>query len=228
MVWLLLSMRSLILCVVTLDFLGFFMIEYYTIGLIALLAAVSPGPDFVVIAKNALSHNRRSAVMAALGIGAGILVHTFYCVLGLAIVISQSLLLFSLIKYLGAAYLIYLGIKSLLSRDKKMGLETVTKTPRSNWQGFRDGLLTNVLNPKCTLFMLSIFTLVVKPHTPVWVQASYGVEIALISIVWFSFLSYGLTVAVIQSKISKVQHIVSKVIGGVLIALGVAIVFESR
>ncbi|WP_077216996.1 LysE family transporter [Piscirickettsia litoralis] len=92
------------------------MVEYYTIALIALLAAVSPGPDFVIVAKNALLYDRRSGVMTS--VGAGVLVHSFYCVLGLAVVISQSLLLFSLIKYLGAAYLIYLGVKSLFSEKK--------------------------------------------------------------------------------------------------------------
>ena len=205
------------------------MIEYYTIALIALLAAISPGPDFVVIAKNALAHNRRSAVMTSLGIGAGILVHSTYCVLGLAIVISQSLLLFSLIKYLGAAYLIYLGIKSLLSKTSHLPTQ-LQKAPanRSLWLAFRDGLLTNVLNPKCTLFMLSVFTLVVRPHTPTFVQATYGIEIALITTVWFVFLSYGLTIQAIKSRMENVEHIVTKLIGVVLVTLGIAVIFESR
>lgn len=204
------------------------MIEYYTIALIAVLAAISPGPDFVVIAKNALAHNRQSALLASLGIGVGILIHTTYCVLGLAIVISQSLLLFSLIKYFGAAYLIYLGVKSLLSKQSHLQLQAKKSSHRSAWSSFRDGLLTNVLNPKCTLFMLSVFTLVVKPHTPTSVQVIYGLEIALITALWFVFLSFGLTVNSIKSRIEKVQHIVTKLIGGVLIALGIAVVFETR
>lgn len=206
------------------------MIEYYTIALIAILAAISPGPDFVVVAKNALTHNCRSAIMASLGVGVGVLVHSTYCVLGLAIVISQSLLLFSLIKYLGAAYLIYLGIKSLFSKSDRLPnqIQNNNTTNRSAWLAFRDGLLTNVLNPKCTLFMLSVFTLVVKPHTPSLVQAIYGIEIALITAGWFVFLSFGLTSKMIKSKIEKVQHVVEKLIGGVLIALGVAVVFKAR
>ncbi len=204
------------------------MIEYYTIGVIALLAAMSPGPDFFIVAKHAISHNRRSAIITSLGIGTGIIIHSTYCVLGLALIISQSLLLFSLIKYLGAAYLIYLGIKSLFSKNSHIHLDKKNLKPVSSWSAFRDGLLTNVLNPKCTLFMLSIFTLVVKPHTSHLIQASYGVEIMLISILWFSFLAYGLTTRVIKSKIEKIQHVVSKLIGGILIALGIAVIFESR
>lgn len=205
------------------------MIEYYTIALIAILAAISPGPDFVIVAKNALTHNVRSAVMTSLGVGAGVMVHTLYCVLGLAIVISQSIFLFNLIKYLGAAYLIYLGLKSLLSRGSHLSMPTTKiKTIRSSWLSFRDGLLTNVLNPKCTLFMLSIFTLVVKANTPSLIQASYGLEIAFITAAWFVFLSYGLTSSIIKSRLEKIQHIVEKLIGAVLITLGISIVFKSR
>lgn len=204
------------------------LIEYYTIGLIALFACMSPGPDFIVVAKHAFSHNRQSAIMASLGIGSGIIIHSSYCVLGLALVISQSLLLFSLIKYLGAAYLIYLGIKSLLSKKSHLPNSTHKTTVPSKWQAFQDGLLTNVLNPKCTLFMLSIFTLVVKPHTPTFIQASYGLEILIITLVWFVFLSYGLTTHQVKKRIEKVQHIVSKLIGIILVTVGIAVIFESR
>lgn len=203
------------------------MIEYYTIGLIAFLAVILPGPDFVIVAKNALSHNRQNAIAASLGIGTGILIHSSYCVLGLALIISQSLLLFSLIKYLGAAYLIYLGIKSLLAKNNPLP-NNISKNQRSTKLAFRDGLLTNVLNPKCTLFMLSIFTLVVRPHTPVLEQATYGIEISFIATSWFIFLSYSLTSKKIKTRIENVQHIVAKLIGGVLLSLGIIVIFESR
>ena len=166
--------------------------------------------------------------MSSLGIGVGILIHSTYCVLGLAVVISQSLLLFSLIKYLGAAYLVYLGVKSLINKSSHLDIKSANKTSQHQWSAFRDGLLTNVLNPKCTLFMLSVFIIVVKPHTPVLTQAFYGLEISFVTAIWFVFLSYGLTLPVIKSKIDKVQHIVTKVIGVVLVTLGVAVLFESR
>jgi len=208
------------------------MLDYYTIAVIAILAAISPGPDFAVVAKNAIGHHRQAAVMTSLGIGGGILVHSTYCVLGLAVVISQSLLIFSIIKYIGAAYLIYLGVKSLFSKTdvpttKTLPLKTENKT-LSDWQAFKNGLLVNVLNPKCTLFMLSVFTVIVRPNTPMLVQASYGILIALITAGWFVFLSIGLTHAVIKQKIEKVQHIVTKAIGVVLVGLGIFVIFESR
>ena len=205
------------------------MSEYYTIAVIALLAAISPGPDFVVVTKNAIAYHRRHAVITSLGTGIGILVHSTYCVLGLAIVISQSLLLFSLIKYLGASYLIYLGIKSLFAKNSETPSQFQKSLPDYGiWLAFRDGLLTNVLNPKATLFMLSVFTLVVKPHTPIYVQAIYAIEIAFITTTWFIFLSYGMTHSIVRLKIKKVQQLITKLIGTVLITLGIVVIFESR
>jgi threonine/homoserine/homoserine lactone efflux protein len=84
-----------------------------------------------------------------------------------------------------------------------------------------------VLNPKCTLFMLSIFTLVVKPNTPIYVQCIYTAEIFSIGVVWFIFLSFALTHSIVKNKINKVQHIVNKLIGGVLLLLGVSIIHEA-
>ncbi len=205
------------------------MLEYYTIAVIALLGVISPGPDFFVVVKNSLSHDRNSGIYTSLGITAGLLVHSAYCLLGLALVISKSVWLFNTIKYLGAAYLIYLGLKSLF--EKASGSNPLNKRFEHSsitvFQAFRDGFLANVLNPKCTLFMLAVFTMVVKPNTPMYVQYIYALEIILIATVWFIFLSCILNHNKVKSKITRVQHIVSKVIGVVLIALGLSIMFKA-
>lgn len=208
------------------------MLEYFNITVIALLGAISPGPDFVLVVKYALAHDRRMATMASLGVGVGILWHTTYCILGLALVIANSIVAFNIIKYLGAAYLIYLGIKSFLpaktssaevQHHSKATIQTVTA-----WQAFRSGLLVNILNPKCTLFMLSIFTMVINPNTPRLIQASYGIEMAVITAAWFMFLSYGFSHPIIRNKINKAQKVVGKLIGIVLIILGIMVILEHR
>lgn len=81
--------------------------SFLLIGSLNFLAVISPGPDFAMVVKTALTQPRKPAVFTALGIALGIFVHVSYCVLGLAIIITQSILLFSLVKYLGAAYFIY-------------------------------------------------------------------------------------------------------------------------
>jgi threonine/homoserine/homoserine lactone efflux protein len=72
--------------------------QFFTIGLLMLLSAMLPGPDFALVTKNSILHSRRAGLFTSLGIGSAILVHITYCVLGLAVIISQSLLLFSVIK----------------------------------------------------------------------------------------------------------------------------------
>lgn len=204
------------------------MIEYYTIATIAILAAMSPGPDFVVVVKNAISHGRKMGTACALGIGTGVLFHVTYCVLGLALVISQSILLFNVIKVLGASYLIYLGLKGIFSKSG----HAVPKAKHANkpitaWRAYREGFFVNMFNPKCTLFMLSVFTLVVEPHTPMLTQISYGVEIAFITGLWFFILAWAVSLQRFRAHLAQFEHIVSKVLGTVLVALGGALIVES-
>ena len=201
------------------------MSTFFTITLIAMLGALSPGPDFVVVAKNAIGHNRRSGIMSALGITAGIVFHASYCILGLAIIISQSLLLFSAIRYIGACYLIYLGVKGLLAKKSTTMTPKHHLAPLSSVAAFRQGFLVNVLNPKCILFILSIFTVVIKPGTAWHIQVLYGLDIALVTGAWFIALSFILTHHKIEKRLHKIQYAITKIMGAVLVLLGLDILF---
>ena len=206
------------------------MLVFLTIGSLMLLAVVSPGPDFAMITKNALGHSRKAGIYTALGIASAILFHTSYCVLGLAVIISQSLLIFNLIKFIGAGYLIYLGVKTLLNKDKNaITTQQKQKTDLTATQAFRQGFLCNALNPKCIMFFLAIFTMVVKPHTSWSIQALYGVEMFLIAFIWFSALSMMLTHHRVIQVLNKAQKYIIKVMGAFLIGFGISLVaFEHR
>tara|TARA_B110000879_G_scaffold209141_1_gene296186 strand:+ start:829 stop:1446 length:618 start_codon:yes stop_codon:yes gene_type:complete len=201
------------------------MLQFYSIGVISILSAISPGPDFVVITKYALCESRRHAFFCAFGIALGILVHMSYCLLGLALVISQSIVLFNAIKLLGAAYLIYLGIQGLRSPKKELQMagELAGTSTKTAYQAFKEGFTINVLNPKCSLFMLSIFTMVIEPHTSIAVQAAYGFEIALIAFSWFCILASSISLHFVKQRFASAQHWVSRLTGVVLIFLGVKI-----
>lgn len=88
----------------------------FTVALIHLLAVISPGPDFIMITRNSLIYSRRTGIYSAIGLGLGILVHVTYSLVGIGLLISKSILLFNTIKYLGAAYLIYIGYKSITAK----------------------------------------------------------------------------------------------------------------
>ena len=133
-----------------------------TVALLNLLAAVSPGPDFVMTVRNSLCYSRRAGIYTAVGISLALLVHLFYCAAGIGYIISKSVLLFSVLKMLGAGYLIYLGIGSILAKGSRLDMmNEKAGTDLTKFQAFRMGFLTNVLNPKATLFFMSLFTLVI-------------------------------------------------------------------
>lgn len=206
------------------------LLSFGGLGIVALLAAISPGPDFLIVSKNALSHSRTSGVWTALGVGSALLVHTAYTIIGIGLIISQSILLFSVIKILGAVYLIWLGAGLLWKRgshDIQLS-EGRLVTEKSNAVSFREGFLTNVLNPKATVFFVSIFTQFVSPTLPVSVQAVYGIEVAVIVAMWFVVLSAMLTLSPVRNRISKVQDKIMQIMGVALIALGIKVAFEHR
>jgi len=198
---------------------------FFVLGIVALIAAISPGPDFLVVSKNSLMHSRKAGMYTALGIGVAILIHVAYTLVGIGFIISQSIVLFSIIKLLGAMYLIYLGARLLFAKAQE-SRQTFVSAPSENktsLQAFREGFLTNVLNPKATVFFVSIFSQFVSPELPILVQSMLGVEVAVIVGLWFIALAFMLTVPSVKEILSKFQSRVLKVMGIALIALGIKV-----
>ncbi len=202
--------------------------EFLTVAVVHLLAVASPGPDFAIILRQSLTAGRKAAVWTSIGVGVGILVHVAYTLLGLGLIISQSIQVFSLIKLAGAGYLIYIGWQSLRAKSvvvAKGGEQTKTYTVS---QSFRIGFLTNALNPKATLFFFSLFSVIIKPDTPQLVQLAYGIYMALATGVWFCGLSLVLTQPRVRKMFVDFGHWVERGMGVVLIALGIRLAFVSR
>src|SRR3989338_5059978 len=95
------------------------MSAFLTIVVVHLLGAMSPGPDFAIIVRNSLTYSRRTGIWTAAGLGLGILVHVTYALLGIGFIVSQSILLYNALKYLGALYLLYIGWKALMTKAPK-------------------------------------------------------------------------------------------------------------
>jgi RhtB (resistance to homoserine/threonine) family protein len=200
--------------------------EFILIALAHFFAVASPGPDFAIILKQSISYGRRNALFASAGVGLGILVHVTYCLLGVALIIAQSETLFNWLKYLAAAYLAYMAFQALQAKPangevQKMSTH-LSDEPVS--RSFSKGFLTNALNPKATLFFLSLFTIVIDPNTPSLVQAGYGVYMALATWVWFSFSSLILSKTQVRAFFLKSGHWFDRGIGIVLLILAVRVV----
>lgn len=200
-----------------------------TVTLIHILAVISPGPDLIVAVKNSILYSRKTGFWTAFGFGLGISIHIFYCIAGLALIISKSILIFSIVKLLGAGYLIYIGIKSIFAKSSKIEIEsTRQKTDISPFEAVKIGFLTNVLNPKATLFSLGVFTLVISPETPSLILAILSIIMVINTTLWFSLVAIFFTQKRIRNVFNKFQIIFNKVLGGLLICLGVKVALSQK
>ncbi len=199
--------------------------EFAIIAPTHLLAVASPGPDFALVLKNSLTQSKLAGLYTALGLGAGILVHVFYSLAGIGIIISQSILLFNVIKIAGALYLIWIGIQGLRSQKATPESEEYNSNhiKINKLKSFKKGFVTNLLNPKATLFFLSLFALVVDPATPLWVQIIYGVEMSIATVLWFSVLAVIFGGKKLRTKLFAIKHIIERAMGVVLIGLGIKV-----
>ena len=201
-----------------------FFTQLLTIAIIHLLAVISPGPDFILITRNSIAYSRKAGRYSALGLGLGILVHVFYSIVGIGFVISQSILLFSIIKIIGASYLVYIGYKSLTSKPSPSKLnmnEIAVKQDLKPIEAVKIGFITNVTNPKVTLFFLSLFTQVINPGTPLSWQILYGLEMSVVTFGWFAIVATAFTHPLIKHKVGGIQHYAERVMGVILIGLGI-------
>jgi RhtB (resistance to homoserine/threonine) family protein len=201
--------------------------EFLTVALIHLLAVASPGPDFAVVVRESVTHGRKAGTWTALGVGSAIFLHVGYSLLGIGIIVSQSIVLFNALKWAAAAYLLYIGFKALRARPSGATDETlkVESAERSAKSAYISGFVTNGLNPKATLFFLSLFTVVINPHTPLLVQGGYGVYLALATAAWFCIVARLFSQARVRAGFARMGHWFDRAMGGVLVALGVKLAF---
>ena len=200
--------------------------EFLTVALVHLLAVASPGPDFAIVLRESVSNGRHAGIWTALGVGSGILLHVGYCLLGIGLIVSQSIVLFNLLKWLAAAYLIYIGIRALQARPADpASAELAPLATRSPRAAFARGFVTNGLNPKATLFFLSLFTVVINPHTPLAVQAGYGVYLAFATALWFCLVALLFSQRRVRAGFARMGHWFDRLMGTVLVGLGVKLAF---
>lgn len=198
--------------------------EFLVFAFALFLALLSPGPDFAMVLKQSVRYGKRSSILVSLGIGLGISVHIIYTLLGIGLIISKSIILYSLIKYLGAMYLIYIGYQSLKSGGLKLKKENFTQVEEiSDKKSFFIGFLCNALNPKATLFFISMFTVVISASTPIEIQIFYGIFAIFATTFWFVTLSLILSKNSVRNFFNSFGKIFDRTTGAILIALGISV-----
>ena len=209
---------------------GNYWAEFLTVAVAHALAVASPGPDFAIVLRQSIAHGRRTAVWTSVGIGCGISVHIVYSLLGLGFLLKNSPMGLLVFKFLGAAYLAYVGGQALRAQPNTGDVNLAddgagTPTARGAWS---TGFLVNVLNPKAALFFISLFPLAVSPSTPKLVQAGYGLWMALATMAWFAFVSVVFTKPEIRRNFLRHGHWIDRALGVVFVGFAVSLALWTR
>jgi RhtB (resistance to homoserine/threonine) family protein len=202
-----------------------FFLKWLAMASVQLAATMSPGPAFVMSMRNSVVYGRYVGVLTALGLALGVGAHVIFVLAGLSFVIAQSVYFYNFIKYAGAAYLIYIGIKSLRARkrvdaaqtDEPKGAQVISITP---FEAVKIGFLTNLLNPKAVLFFTAVYSQFVDIHTPWHSHALYGLTSVAIEFLWFAGVAVVLTNPMIKQRFVRIVHWIERACGGLMIALG--------
>ena len=204
--------------------------HFWVFALAALLLNLTPGNDMLYVAARSTSQGIKAGIISSLGIMAGCMVHILTAVIGLSAIIAQSALAFNIIKYVGAAYLVYLGIRSIISRKKTFDVKNKMQQ-QSYTRIFWQGVLTNVLNPKVALFFLAFlpqFINVESRHT--------ALQILFLG-TWFNVggTLVNIIVAILFGKIgtwlSQSPRFIQwqeRITGAMLIALGIKVALSKK
>ncbi|MDO3680143.1 LysE family translocator [Paenibacillus ehimensis] len=200
-----------------------FGIHHYFLFVVAgILLIMTPGSDTMYIIARSVAQGRRAGIWSTMGIAAGTLIHTLLAALGLSFLLAKSLLLFTVIKMIGVAYLIYLGITMILSKSSAIVPDSGSVELMSTRKIFVQGMITNVTNPKVALFFIAFLPQFVdnQVHSPV-PFAILGATFIFIGMLWSSLLSY--LAAFATGKLRKNPKIglwLNRITGGVFILMG--------
>jgi RhtB (resistance to homoserine/threonine) family protein len=197
------------------------------LGIVALLT-ITPGADMAMVARSVFTGGRRDAFATTLGISAGCLVWAFASAVGVAAVLAASQTAYDALRLVGAAYLVWLGVQSLLAARRGAPQASEALGPRRA-SPFRQGLLTNLFNPKIAVFYSTFLPQFIAPGDPVLALslALAGVHIAL-GVAWLSLYASLLDRAVAAFKGSRLRRTLDAVTGTVLVGLGLRLAAERR
>lgn len=188
-----------------------------------LLAVASPGPDFAVTVRQTLAHGRAAGIRTAWGIASGIVFHVSYALFGLGWLLQKFPLLLEVMRYAGAGFLLWIGSNALRSQPTPAaaGAPAAPASPAAG-RDYGVGLVTNLLNPKCTLFFVALCSALITTPTPVGIKLALAGWIVATTGLWFSLVAVSLGHARVRAKLATQTHWIDRGMGLLLIGLALA------
>ncbi|WP_268847224.1 LysE family translocator [Flavobacterium aestivum] len=206
-------------------------IHYETFILTGILLNITPGNDTIFILSRSMAQGKKAGFMSVLGIATGSLIHTILAAFGLSIIIAKSILVFSIIKYAGAAYLLYIGYQ-MLTDKKSLNTDTSFSEKSINLKKiYRDGVITNVLNPKVALFFISFLPQFIDSSVSSTVLPfiKLGVTFTVTGTIWCLILANFASFIFSKLKHNKtLSNYINKTCGAVLIGLGIKVALSNK
>jgi threonine/homoserine/homoserine lactone efflux protein len=199
---------------------------WLSLVVICILGALSPGPSLALVIKNTLNGGAGQGYATAISHGLGVALYAAITATGIGLLIVQSPILFAAIKYAGAAFLLYLGIKALMSKQKNMQFAHKEGAFDPSINGWRDGFLIAFLNPKLAIFFLALFSQFVEPGAGWQQKGIMTATVGLIDMLWYVVITYTISRGPILEKLKANSHIVDKVTGSFLILLAARVVLN--
>jgi len=191
---------------------------WLTVVSICLLGAMSPGPSLAVVLQQTLRGGRRNGLIAAVAHGLGIGLYALLCISGIAVIITTSPMLFTVLQWLGAGYLVWLGINGL--RAKANGDETLAETPTTS-SAARDGFLVVFLNPKVAVFFIALFSQVIGSDTTFLEKIAYAATALFIDMGWYVIVAWSFSNPRWLSRLQQKRVWLERIFGVILIALAI-------
>lgn len=202
----------------------------YLFVLMSIFFVILPGPDIAIVTKSTITTGKAGGFRTVLGVCCALLIHTSAAILGLSAIIVKSAFLFSIIKYVGAVYLIYLGVKTLWALKKKeeaASIEMNTKSKAASSACFKQGFLTNILNPKVALLFLTFFPQFINVESNTFLPfLIMGTTYTIMTAVWFFLYVYLINYISAFMKRPKTQNIIEGITGTILIGFGIKLLLE--
>jgi RhtB (resistance to homoserine/threonine) family protein len=206
-------------------------IHFEAFLLAGILLNLTPGNDTIFILTKSIGQGRKAGVVSALGIGTGSIFHTILAAFGLSLIIAKSILFFNLIKFAGAAYLIYIGYKMLTDKSQVKTAEAVLSNSVDYWKIYRDGILTNILNPKVALFFIAFLPQFIDPtlKNTILPFITLGTTFIATGTIWCLVLATFASAIFSQLKANKkVATYINRVCGLTMIGLGIKVALTER
>jgi len=199
---------------------------WLSLVVICILGALSPGPSLALVIKNTLSGGQEQGYATAISHGLGVALYAAITATGIGIIIAESPIIYTIIQYSGAAFLVYLGVKSLLAKKGSMSESNEHQTNASNLNGWRDGFLIAFLNPKLAIFFLALFSQFVDDNATWQQNLIMTATVGTIDAVWYCLVTFGISRGSIINKLRANSHIIDKVAGSFLILLAARVVIN--